>query len=107
MSGHPGQGLTRAARWRKRTAFVGMALCIAACSSIDRDNARNLGLAGQTATQALGGQVEASQKTLDLLNEWWAVHDALVCSNVTVVEPRRICLENVASASAAIHPPLL
>jgi hypothetical protein len=90
-----------------RTASFLFAILVAACSSIDRDSAKSLGLAGQSATQSLAGQVEAAKTTLDVLNEWWAVHDALVCSNVTVAVARRACLENVASASTAIHPPSL
>jgi hypothetical protein len=88
-------------------AWIVLTVLVAACSSIDRDGVKSLGLAGQSATQALGAQVDSSKNTLDVLNEWWAVHDALVCSNVTAPVPRRACLENVASASTAIHPPAL
>jgi hypothetical protein len=90
-----------------RTASFLLAILVAACSTIDRDGAKSLGLAGQSATQALGDQVEAAQTALDVLNEWWAVHDALICANVTVAVARRACLENVASTSTAIHPPSL
>ena len=89
------------------TAFVLLAMILAACSSVDKDGAKSLGLAGQNATQALAVQVEEAQTTLDVLNQWWAVRDTLVCSNVTVAVARRACLDNVASASTAIHPPAL
>ena len=88
-------------------AWIVLTLVVTACSSIDRDGVKNLGLAGQSATQALGAQVASTRDTLDVLNEWWAVHDALVCSNVMVPVARQACLANVASASAAIHPPAL
>ena len=84
-----------------------LALFVSACSSIDRDGAKNLGLAGQSATRSLGIQVEATRTTLDVLNQWWAVHDALVCANVMVAVARTACLSNVTGSSAAIHPPML
>jgi hypothetical protein len=90
-----------------RLAWMGLTVFAAACSSIDRDGVKSLGFAGQSATQALGDQVDSTKNTLDVLNEWWAVHDALVCVNVMVPAARQACLANVTGASAAIHPPTL
>jgi hypothetical protein len=68
------------------------------CVGIDRESGKALGTAGQTVAQTLQDQTDAARKTLEVLPEWWAVHDALVCANVPSVELRTNCLNNVRDA---------
>jgi hypothetical protein len=68
---------------------------IAGCAGMSRESGKALGDAGQVAAQALADQSDAARKTLDVLPEWWGVHDALVCANVAAGAPRTTCLDEV------------
>jgi hypothetical protein len=81
------------------------AVLIAACSTVNRDNAKALGMAGQMAAQALGDQATAARDAIDVLPQWWAVRDALVCANVSMGHDG--CLKDIeknraTSAAAAL-----
>jgi hypothetical protein len=79
-----------------------MIVFLIGCASI-RESGQALGTAGQTATQTLVDQTEASRKTLNALPEWWGVHDALVCANIkSGTENRTTCLNNIKNS---IHQP--
>lgn len=91
------------------SALVLFCLCtlLGACSTVDRDTAQTLGTAGERALSTLSSQTATSEATLDVLDEWWTVHDALVCVNARAGAVRTACLKNAAGSSAQIHPPEL
>ena len=72
---------------------------LSACTTIDRNAAASLGTAGENATQALSAQTTSAGQTLGQLNQWWGVHDALVCTNIQVPAARSACLKSVETAS--------
>lgn len=63
-----------------RNVLLGLAtLWSAACVTVDHNAAASLGTAGMQATQILSSQASGAIQTLGELNQWWAVHDTLVC----------------------------
>jgi hypothetical protein len=73
---------------------------LAACAGMDRDAGQALGTAGQTASQALVDQADATRTTIDALPEWWVVHDTLVCAMTRSGPLRAACLNNVAAGTS-------
>lgn len=78
--------------------ILAAAAAVVGCAGIDRQSGKALGTAGQTVAQTLQDQTDAARKTLEVLPEWWAVHDALVCANVPPGDLRTTCLNNVRDA---------
>lgn len=81
--------------------FIVPTLCflshLAACTTIDQNNAKALATAGQAAAQGLVDQTGAGRKAVDALPEWWGVRDALICSSIPAEQrdKRQTCLTKV------------
>jgi hypothetical protein len=70
---------------------------ISGCVTVDHNTAAALGTAGVQATQVLSTQAAGAIGTLGQLNQWWGVHDTLVCVSTPTTDTQRACL-------AGVHP---
>ncbi len=87
-----------------RLLILVMIVALIGCAGIDRQSGKALGTAGLTVVQTLQDQTDMARKTLEVLPEWWGVHDALVCVNVPSVDSRATCLKNVRDAIKSPMP---
>jgi len=76
-----------------------VATFLSSCTTVDRNAAATLGTAGENATQALSSQAAQASETLGDLNQWWGIHDELVCINAPNADARVACIKG-ASAPA-------
>lgn len=72
---------------------------VTACVTVDHNTAASLGTAGMQVTQALSTQATGAVQTLGNLNQWWGVHDTLVCVNVSKADAKKACIAGAASPS--------